>query len=76
MKKHEYIFNPILIKHCVNICSYNILQFDKDKISCFNINNEINLHEKTISAPRVEPSQTLIPFRVRVSFVCSELLRS
>ena len=38
----------------MNIYSYNILQYDNDKIWCFDVNNEINFHKKKISAVRVE----------------------
>ena len=41
------------------IYSYNIKQYDV-KIWCFDIKNEINFHEKKISAPTVGPSQTLV----------------
>ena len=55
---------------------YNIKEYDNDKIWCFYITNEINFHKRKISAPRVGQSQTLIPFSVRVRFVCSELISS
>ena len=40
----------------------------------FDINNEINFYKRKILAPRVEQSQTLIPFSVQIRSVCSELL--
>ena len=46
------------------------------KIWCVNINNETNFHKRKISAPRIEQSQALVAFSVRVRIVCSELLSS
>ena len=42
----------------------------------FRYYNEINFHKRKISVPRLEQSQTLIPFSGLVRFVCSELLSS
>ena len=49
----------------MNIYSYCIYQYDNDKIWCFD-NNVINFHKKKITAARVEPSQPLVPFSVRL----------
>ena len=57
----KILLTYIVIKHCVNIYSYKMCQFDNVKIWCFDINNEINFHKKKISATRVEQSQPLMP---------------
>ena len=38
----------------------------KHEKRCLNINNEINYHKMEMSAPRVEPRQTLVPLGVWV----------
>ena len=49
----------------MNIYSYNIQQYDNDKIWCFDINNDINFHKRKISADIFFLWCTKLPLYVR-----------